>query len=87
MLMDAYVREGGVSEMLTLESGIVVLVGINVLVGKLVRNNKRTGWNKYRVLDIFSSPLKLICALTGQSYSHFQTLSQFSCFRALKRGI
>ena len=31
----------------TLESGIVVLVGINVLVGKLVRNNKRAGWNKH----------------------------------------
>ena len=41
----------------------------------------------YRVLHIFSSPLELICALTGQSYVHFQTLSQCSCFRALKRGI
>ena len=41
----------------------------------------------YRVLHIFSSPLKSICVLTEQSYSHFQTLSQFRCFRALKRGI
>ena len=31
----------------TLKSGIVVLVGINVLVGKLVRKNKRTGWSKH----------------------------------------
>ena len=43
--------------------------------------------NWYRVLHIFLSPLKLICSLTEQSYSHFQTLSQFSCFRALKEYI
>ena len=31
----------------TLKSGIVVLVGINILVGKLVGNNKPNGWNKH----------------------------------------
>ena len=30
----------------TLKSGIVVLVGINVLVGRFVKNYKSTGWNK-----------------------------------------
>ena len=34
------------SSLSTLRCGIVVFVGINVLVGKLVRKNKRTGWNK-----------------------------------------
>ena len=41
----------------------------------------------HRVGHMFPSSLKLICCLTQYSYSHFQVLYQFSCFRAFKIGI
>ena len=45
---------------------------------------KTVHFTTYRVGHMFLPSLRLIWGLTRQSYSRFQVLSQFSCFRASK---